>query len=211
MFEFVSGPLVWIAVAVLVVGSVYRIVNMVRLAKQDTVIMPYMKLDYSLRSIAHWVVPYGSRSMRINTLMTAVAFAFHICLLATPLLLAAHWEIWGIDFPTLPDWLADAMTVVVILGGFYFLQRRLLVPYVANVTSYADYALLFFVVLPYLTGFIAYHQWFNYQVVITLHALSGCIMLMIIPFTRIAHMIYFAFTRAYMACEFGFVRHARDW
>ena len=170
-----------------------------------------MKMEYSLRSLVRWLIAYATRSMRINTLMTAVAFAFHICLLVTPLLLLAHQELWGIRILTLPGWLADLMTIVVVLGGVYFLQRRLLVPYVNNVTYASDFLLLICVVTPYLTGFLAYHQWFDYNIVMHVHVLSGCIMLMIIPFTRIAHMIFFAFTRAYMACEFGYVRNARDW
>ncbi len=211
MQDFISGPLVWIAFFVMIAGSVYKITAMIKAAKQEKVIMPYMRLSFSLRSLKHWLLPYGTRGMRINPVMTAYAFLFHICLIATPLLLAAHWKIWGIQFPTLPGRLADLMTVIVIVGGVYFLQRRILVPYVKNVTSAADYALLLFVTLPYITGFLAYHQWFDYGTVITIHMLSGCLMLMMIPFTRIAHMLYFVFTRAYMACEFGFVRNARDW
>jgi len=210
-YDFISGPLVWISFAVLIAGSVYRIVDMLRLAREEKIIYPYMRFDFSIRSLWRWLVPYATRSMRINTLMTAVAFAFHICLLLTPLLLLAHQELWGIRLLTLPSWLADIMTVIVIAGGFYFLQRRLLVPYVKNVSYISDYALLLCVITPFLTGFLAYHQWFDYSVLMHVHVLSGCLMLMIIPFTRIAHMIFFAFTRSYMACEFGYVRHAKDW
>ena len=32
-----------------------------------------------------------------------------------------------------------------------------------------------------------------------------------IPFTRIAHMLFFPVTRAYMGSEFGFVRGTKDW
>jgi hypothetical protein len=44
-----------------------------------------------------------------------------------------------------------------------------------------------------------------------IHILSGEIMLVAIPFTRLSHMIFFAFTRGYMGSEFGAVRHAKDW
>ena len=155
-YDFISGPLVWISFAVLIGGSIYRIVEMLRLAKEEKIIYPYMKMEYSLRSLVRWLIPYATRSMRINTLMTAVAFAFHICLLVTPLLLLAHQELWGIRILTLPGWLADLMTIVVVLGGVYFLQRRLLVPYVNNVTYASDFLLLICVVTPYLTGFLAY-------------------------------------------------------
>ena len=43
------------------------------------------------------------------------------------------------------------------------------------------------------------------------HIVSGEIMLMAIPFTRLSHMIFSPFTRAYMGSEFGAVRHVKDW
>ena len=35
--------------------------------------------------------------------------------------------------------------------------------------------------------------------------------LLAIPFTRLSHMLFSPFTRAYMGSEFGKVRMARDW
>ena len=64
---------------------------------------------------------------------------------------------------------------------------------------------------PFVTGFVAYHQWINYPLFLNLHILSGEIMLAAIPFTRLSHMIFAPFTRAYMGSEFGAVRHAKDW
>jgi hypothetical protein len=46
---------------------------------------------------------------------------------------------------------------------------------------------------------------------ISLHVATGCLWLIAIPFTRLAHMLWFVFSRAYMGSEFGSVRHARDW
>ncbi len=41
--------------------------------------------------------------------------------------------------------------------------------------------------------------------------LAGELMLVAIPFTKLSHMLVFAFTRAYMGSEFGSVRNSRDW
>jgi nitrate reductase gamma subunit len=91
------------------------------------------------------------------------------------------------------------------------LIRRLTLPEVQFVTSASDYVILAIVAAPFVTGFIAYHQWINYQLFLILHILAGEIMLIAIPFTRLSHMIFSPFTRAYMGSEFGGVRHARDW
>jgi len=84
-------------------------------------------------------------------------------------------------------------------------------PEVQNVTFLSDYVLLAVVALPFLTGFLAYHQLGPYRPMLILHILTGEIMLVAIPFTRLSHMFFFFFTRAYMGSEFGNVRNARDW
>ena len=93
----------------------------------------------------------------------------------------------------------------------FFLVRRLINPEVQYVTSASDYILLAIVAAPFITGFLAYYQWFAYQTLLILHILSGEIMLVAIPFTRLSHMLLAPLTRAYMGSEFGGVRHARDW
>jgi nitrate reductase gamma subunit len=67
------------------------------------------------------------------------------------------------------------------------------------------------VVAPFVTGFLAYHQWLGYKFWLILHILSGEIMLVAIPFTRLSHMFFFPMTRGYLGSEFGYVRHVKDW
>ncbi|MFH1624998.1 MAG: TmcC family electron transfer complex membrane anchor subunit [Pseudomonadota bacterium] len=215
MYEFVSGPLVWVSFIVFIGGSIYRLVTMFKLAKNEKVIYPYMSLKYSLRSLIHWVIPFATTNMRKRPAMTVITFAFHICLVLTPIFLLSHnllwYQSWKISWWTLPEGTGDVMTVIVILAAICFLIRRLLLPEVRFVTFASDYALLAIAVAPFLTGFLAYHQLFPYKTMLILHILSGEVMLMAIPFTRLSHMLFFAFTRAYMGCEFGAVRNSRDW
>ena len=103
------------------------------------------------------------------------------------------------------------MTLVVVGSCIFFLVRRLVLPEVQYVTSASDYVILAIVAAPFITGFIAYHQWVNYQFFMILHIISGEIMLVAIPFTRLSHMLFSPFTRAYMGSEFGGVRNAKDW
>ena len=216
IYNFVSGPLVWVAFIVFIGGRLFRLIRMIsQVKKKEPFILTYMSLKYSLRSIGHWIIPFGTVNMRRHPVMTLVTFAFHICLLVTPIFLLAHvilWdEAWNIRWITLSDGIADIMTFIVIAACIFFLVRRLKLAEVRFVTSFSDYLLLIIVAMPFISGFIAYHQWFNYQVAIIIHIVSGEIMLMAIPFTRLSHMIFSPFTRAYMGSEFGGIRHARDW
>jgi nitrate reductase gamma subunit len=215
MYKFVSGPLVWIAFVVFAGGMVYQFVNMLRMAKKDKVIYPYMSLKYGLRSLFHWLVPFASRNMRLRYETTLVTFAFHISLVLVPIFLTAHVVMfsfsWGPRWLTISEKTADWLTVLVVFAAIFFLVRRWMLPEVRFVTFASDYVLLAVVAAPFLTGFIAHRQWFDYETMVIIHMISGAVMLMAIPFTRLSHMLFFPFTRAYMGSEFGAVRHARDW
>ncbi|MBI5252069.1 MAG: hypothetical protein HY912_21450 [Desulfomonile tiedjei] len=103
------------------------------------------------------------------------------------------------------------MTIVVVLAAVFFLVRRWMLPEVRFVTFASDYLLLLAAAAPFVTGFIASRQWFDYETMLVIHMISGAVMLIVIPFTRLSHMLFFPFTRSYMGSEFGAVRHAKDW
>ncbi len=216
LYRLVYGPLAWAAFGLFIGGCIFRLLQLVILAhRKERSIFCYFSLQYSLRSIFHWIVPFGSVNMRKNPVMTVVAFAFHICLLLVPVLLLAHvvlWEqAWGIQWWTLPDGVADVMTLIVIAACGYFLVRRLRRPEVKYVTSASDYMILAFVAAPFITGFYCSLHWPGYETMVIVHILSGEIMLAAIPFTRLVHMVFAVFTRSYTGSEFGAIRHARDW
>jgi nitrate reductase gamma subunit len=216
VYDFVSGPLAWVAFAVFIVGSLYRLINLIALVhKKEKFIYSYMSWKYGLRSILHWVIPFGTTNWRRHPVLTIATFAFHICLFMTPIFLLAHVVLWNeafnVDWWSLPDTAANIMTLIVIGGCVFFLVRRLTAPEVKFVTSVSDYVILAIVAAPFVTGFLTYYQWFGYQVLMILHIVTGEIMLITIPFTRLSHMLFAPFTRAYMGSEFGGIRHARDW
>jgi len=211
----VRGPLVWAAFIIFIGGAIYRIITMITLAREDKVIHPYISFKFGLRSIIHWLTPYATVNMRMRPAFTAISFIFHLCLLITPIFALGHImsfkESWGISWPSFPDVFTNALTIVVVITGIVFLLRRLGDPGVRFVTNWKDFALLVIVLLPYITGIICYYQVVEYHTAITVHIASGALWLMIIPFTRVAHMIFFPLTRIYMGSEFGFVRNSKDW
>jgi len=216
LYKVVSGPLLWIAFCLFIGGCIFRLWQLYSLARRkEAFIFSYFSFKYSLRSLAHWLTPFATVNMRKHPFMTVVSFAFHICLLLVPIFALSHivlWEeAWGIQWWALPDGLADIMTLIVVTACILFLIRRLTRPEVRYVTSTSDFALLAVVAMPFITGFYCYHQWPGYQVALIAHMLSGEIMLIAIPFTRLSHMLTAIFTRSYMGSEFGGVRHAHDW
>jgi len=216
LYNFVSGPLLWVAVILFLGGILYRLITrIIMVNKADYVVTEYFSFYYGLRSILHWIIPFANRNSRERPIMTIVTFAFHICLFVAPIFLLAHVilidQAWGVDWWTLPESVTDIMTLIVLASCVYFAWRRLTNPEVKFVTFASDYVILAIVAAPFLTGFLAYHQWLGYKHWLILHILAGEVMLVAIPFTRLAHMIYAPFMRAYMGSELGAVRHVKDY
>ena len=103
------------------------------------------------------------------------------------------------------------MAIWVMLACVYFLVRRSVVPEVKKSTRLADVLLLIMILLTFLTGFLCTHQWGPYRPLLIAHVLAGELLLIAIPFSKLGHMLFFMFSRAYMGAEFGKVLRAREW
>ncbi len=93
----------------------------------------------------------------------------------------------------------------------FYVLRRIALPDVRLITTAYDYLLLAIVAAPFITGFLAYHQFSGYQFWVIVHVLSGEIMLIAIPFTKLSHMLLFFLTRAHIGSEMGQRRGAASW
>lgn len=216
MYEFLTGPVLWISFAVFIGGLIVRIVWLYGLSRgKDTVLYNHADASWGLKSVFYWMLPMGTVSLRKQPFFSLAVFLFHLSLLAVPLFLNAHNTLWdeafGISPWSVPDSLADLMTAVLICSGVFLLVRRLWRPEVRILTGASDYALLVITMLPFLTGFVAYHQWAAYETFLILHVLSAEILLILIPFTKLGHMVLFFFTRAFIGFEMGARRGTRTW
>jgi nitrate reductase gamma subunit len=153
--------------------------------------------------------------MRNQPFFTFMVFVFHLTLLAVPLFLNAHNILWdeafGISLWSIPEVLADLMTIALVVSVIFLFARRIIRAEVRILTETWDYILLILTAAPFITGFLAYHQWGPYETFLILHILFAEILLILIPFTKLSHMILFFFTRAFIGFEMGGRRGARSW
>jgi nitrate reductase gamma subunit len=215
MYEFVRGPLLWVAFIVFLGGMIYKVAALVSLSlKKDKVVYNHFSGAWALRSILHWLLPLN-RTAAQYPVYTFVAYVFHICILFVPVFLLAHnvllYESWGFSLWSFSENVADYLTLVMIGACLFLIVRRAVLPYVKIVTTPVDYVLLAAVMLPFLTGYIAYHQWFEYKTMLIIHILSGELMLVMIPFTKLMHMALFFLSRAHIGMEFGERRGTVTW
>jgi nitrate reductase gamma subunit len=214
--DFIMGPMVWISALVFLFGLIFKFFRIIKeINEKEKFIFSYLSLKYSLRSIGAWLIPFLPASTKKRPVFWGISYIFHVLLFIVPLFLMSHIilldEAFGIFWPALNDGLADFLTIIVILALVFFGVRRAVEPDVKFLTSFKDYILLIIIMLPFLTGFLAYHQFFLYKWIMIAHILSGELMLIIIPFSRFSHMLTAPLTRAYTGSEFGSVRHAKDW
>ena len=216
MYNFLTGPALWATFIIFGGGLLLRIAHLYRISrKKDLVIYNHASLTWGAKSIFYWMVPWGSASMRLQPVFTLMVFVFHVTLLAVPLFFYAHNVMWdealGISLWSMPNIWADVMSVILLISIIFLFIRRIVRREVRILTGAWDYVLLGLTALPFLTGFLAYHQLGPYETIMIAHVLTGEILLILIPFTKLGHMILFFFTRAFIGFEMGERRGARSW
>lgn len=220
MYELARGPLMWAATVIFLAGIIYRSIQIYLLTrKKERALYSAAPVKPKDRTPEErkmdLIVAFKHSLLGTHPIMAIISTIFHSCIFIIPLFLLGHnlllYESWGMSLFSLPDWLCDTLTAIFILIGLFFLLRRLIVPQVRIISTAYDYLVLGITVAPFLSGFFAYHQWFDYKTVITIHMLVGELMLMVIPFTKIGHMVFFFFVRIFIGSEYSFGRGSREW
>lgn len=215
MYDIVTGPLLWLSASIFFIGLVLRFIWYVkglnwRMDRVSYTANVSYGIRGALRSIFFWLLPYGTRSWRYYPGFTLVVFAFHLGLMISPLLLPAHnilfRKAWGVSLPTISETSADMLTIIVIIAALFIVLRRIALPEVRILTKPYDFLVLAIATAPFVTGFLAFHQFSGYRFWLTLHVLCGEIMLIAIPFTKLSHFILFFLSRAQLGMDFGIKR-----
>ncbi len=215
MYQFVTGPLAWLSFMIFFFGLAARFIMYVRgldwqLDRVTYTVNTSYGIRGAIRSIFFWLIPFGTRSWRVNPGFTVLFFVFHLGLLVTPVFLQAHnillKERWGISLWTISDCTADILTIAMLIAAVFLILRRIALSEVRIITDWYDYLVLAITVAPFITGFLASHNIGDYQFWLILHVLSGEIMLVAIPFTKLSHFILFFLSRAQIGMDYGIKR-----
>lgn len=228
MYEFVRGPMMWIAFAICILGLIYQAYRLFRLTRRKDEIF-YTSVGKSssvserllqffkgwLKGIKDWSITVKGTVIGLQPLLAVLTFVFHVCLIVTPLFLMAHnillFESWQWNLPSFSEFATDILTIVFLICTAVFLVRRIFVPRVRAVSTLWDYLLLLITLAPFLTGYLAYHQLVEYETIIIIHILAGELMLMSMGVTKLGHMIFFFFVRFFIGSEYSFRGGTRTW
>jgi nitrate reductase gamma subunit len=215
MYNFLTGPLAWFSFLVFFLGILIRSFLYIKGldSKIDRVtykVNTASGIKEAIRSIVFWLIPFSTRGWRTQPLMTVLFFIFHISLFTSTLFLKAHnmilQERWGISIITIPEVISDYLTIAVLVTATIFIIRRIALPQVKILTKMSDYLILIISVAPFLTGFLAFHQFGDYTFWMLGHIISGELLLIVIPFTKLSHSFLFFCTRAQLGMDYGIKR-----
>jgi nitrate reductase gamma subunit len=215
MYEFVTGPLALLTFFIFFAGLIWRFIWYARGLNWQADRVAYAEhasygIKGALRSIIAWLIPFGTHSWRFYPVFTVLVFVFHIGLLITPFFLLGHnlllQERWGFSLPSIPEALADTLTVAMMVAGVFILLRRIALPQVRILTKPYDLLVLVIAMAPFFTGFLAHQQVGNYNFWLIAHILSGEVFMIAIPFTKLSHFLLFFLSRAQIGMDFGIKR-----
>jgi len=151
-----------------------------------------------LKSIAvatlKWLFPFKQLNNRLWYSLTSVTF--HVGLILTPIFLGAHILLWkrglGMGWPRLTQYPADGLTLLTIIAGIGLIIGRVANAFSRQISRFQDFALPPLLLVPFISGFLALHPLLSplpYSLAMLIHVMSGDLILILIPFTKLAHCV----------------------
>ena len=189
---FIEGPLLWFVFSLLVAGIVFRFTFFIiaTFTKDQYMNKPTDWMN-GLVSVGKLFIPLHKAVIK-KPFYTILRYVFHICMIVTPIFLAGHVALLEmssleLSWPTLPDNVADIMTIAFIVLGVLFLLRRIVYRNIRERSSVFDYIFLILCILPFLSGYFLAHgsldsiNFFNDNI-LSIHILSSCVMIIMVVF-----------------------------
>jgi nitrate reductase gamma subunit len=202
MIDFARGPLFAVTFGIMMLGLARLVVLQITTISSDKGRRlrnaPWRKIA---REAATWVLPFR-HFIRGTIVFSSMSFAMHVGLVVVPLFLADHVALWnrllGTRLPAIGPVLADVLTVATLVCLVVLLAYRTFSARHRAVSRPIDYGLLVAVMVPFGAGFLAAHPGINpfrWETVMLVHILSAELLFVLVPFTKLAHVVLFFFDR----------------
>ena len=203
LLQFAQGPLFRFALVLMVLGltrhlalSVYGYVRAsLKAGGQRVQILPAV-----VRTLAH-INPlrYVFRTRGVYSVLT---LSLHVGLLTVPLMLAGHITLWreatGFGWAHLPSGLADALTLLTIGAAAAVLAARAINSGSRRISRPQDWLLPPLILVLFGSGYLAAHPSVDvlpYPGSRLVHVLTGDLLLILVPLTKLSHMILLPFSQ----------------
>jgi len=159
---------------------------------------PWKKI---LREATTWILPIR-HFIPGTVIFSSVSFISHIGIILVPVFFDDHIVLWeaffNTDLPSIGQGMADFLTLFTVGCILVLLCYRTFGRRQRSMSKPMDYVLLLMVLFPFASGYLASHPEFNpfpWNVTFLFHLLSAELLFVSIPFTKLAHIVLFAFDR----------------
>ncbi len=213
LIEFGRGPLFRFAVALAVLGVVRHAALSLWGARQVLKHAGDKRLDLGAVVQRTFVHLNPVRWFRGNRgLYSVVSTVFHVGLILVPIFLAGHIRLWrrgiGIGWAALPASLADALTILTLVTAALLVVGRAWHAASRGLSRMQDWLLPILIALEFLSGYLLAHPVSNpldLQLVTFVHVGVGDLLLVVTPFTKIAHCALLPFSQLVSEVAWRFV------
>ena len=197
-----KGPVFLFAMTLLVLGllrlfllTTWDIITAIRRAGDRR--LPYRQI--ALQTI-RWLLPFN-KLHRNRAGYSIASFSLHLGILIVSLFLQNHLDILQANLSF--SWLAiskpilDVLTLVGIFGISFLLLYRLYIASSRRLSRAADYLMLLIILNIFISGYLAGRPWnpIPYDGLMLFHTINGMVLLLLIPFTKVAHCVLFPLIR----------------
>jgi nitrate reductase gamma subunit len=188
------GPLFRVALAACLLGLAYHLVNtlwMIHQSHQRSTDKD-LALGTVLRATLEGLLP----TRRGRPLQTAASLAFHAGILLVPLFYVGHVTLWQphlrLPWPTLGPAISDVLSLAAVAGLAALLLGRLVARTSRELTTRADVAVLFLLLLVTASGYWSAHPASSPiapRTMLLVHLLAANLALFLTPLTKIVHCV----------------------
>jgi nitrate reductase gamma subunit len=200
--EFAKGPLFTATFLIMVLGlarhAVIQVYQLITRKGRRLIDAPW---NVILRDALGWAVPV-KHIIKGTILFSSTSYLFHISVILVSLFLADHIALWEgffeTDLPAIAPRLADGLTLFTIACVMVLLAFRVIGRRQRAMSHGVDYTVLVLILVVVTTGFMASHPStnpFRWETAMLMHMLSAELLFVMVPFTKLAHIVLFAFDR----------------
>jgi nitrate reductase gamma subunit len=190
LLQFARGPALWASAAVLVAGSLWRVLGILRLGAKPDLSEPRSTrlLAGAMRGIFARMVPRVEFRLR-KKLSFWNGYVYHLGLAVIAFGYLPHLyfieRLSGLAWPPLPDAVVYVCVGLTFVSLFIALMERLTDPVRRLLSGFDDYFSWAVVVLPLATGMIAIQQ--SDPLPLAIHLMSVELLFLWLPFGKLAH------------------------
>ena len=216
LLEFARGPALWVAIAVCLVGSVWRVIGIFLMKSKPDLSEPRgrNRAAGALSAIVGRMLP-KQEFMHGTALVSLNAYVYHIGLAIVVFAYLPHVNfikrLTGISWPVPPTWVFYVAVPLTLVSLLIAIIHRLTDPVRRLLSNFDDYFSWIVVFLPMLTGMAALGDVSSeiapgvplYPVPVAVHLLSVELLLIWLPFGKLAHTFLVFLSRGVTGAAFA--------